>query len=169
MRDKQSRTTHSMRDWVASLSGTAADVVAETGTDRPHLYARVVASATQLARVRARVGQWTAGLGMDHEQVRDVVLAIDEAVSNAVEHGYAGRAGMVTLFAACNEKSGDVQVIVSDNGAWRAPPADPGSRGRGLRMMKGLADKFDITKDRTGTTVVLGWHVLASLRPGCAA
>jgi anti-sigma regulatory factor (Ser/Thr protein kinase) len=43
-----------------------------------------------LASVRALVGEWLAGFGLDEDVEHSVVLAIDEACSNCIRHAYGG-------------------------------------------------------------------------------
>jgi hypothetical protein len=53
---------------------------------------RVPAADRTPRRVRGELRQWLAALGWPEEQAQDAVLAVDEAVSNAVEHAYASEA-----------------------------------------------------------------------------
>jgi hypothetical protein len=63
----------------------------------------------------------------------------------------------VTVFAACTRPRHMLHVVVSDGGTWRPPWADVGSRGRGLSIMTGVADRFDLHHGQGGTTVLMGW------------
>jgi anti-sigma regulatory factor (Ser/Thr protein kinase) len=44
-----------------------------------------------LCVVRATVGEMAASLGFSHEEVRSMVLAVDEALANVIRHAYLGR------------------------------------------------------------------------------
>ncbi|MFC5138847.1 STAS domain-containing protein [Actinomycetospora rhizophila] len=44
---------------------------------------------------------------------------------------------------------------LADGGSWRPPADDPGGRGRGLMMMRGLVDRVDVAPGPEGTTVTL--------------
>ncbi|MEV4314983.1 ATP-binding protein [Actinocrispum sp. NPDC049592] len=150
-----------LRDWASSLPSFAAEVVSQTDTSRPHIYTRMPAMAEHVGLIRAQLTGWAGRLGLTAVQRQDVVLAVDEAASNAVEHAYPSTPGTVTIFAA-HTRSGDaVRVIVSDEGLWRPPPADPGFRGRGLAMMELVAEVFRLMSGPGGTTVVLGWSLPA--------
>jgi anti-anti-sigma factor len=84
--------------------------------------------------------------------VDDVLLAVGEAAANAVEHAYPdGSAGVVEV--ALERGVGGVAGTVRDTGAWRPPPDDPGFRGRGLQILRALADDVDVRTDAGGTTV----------------
>jgi anti-sigma regulatory factor (Ser/Thr protein kinase) len=39
---------------------------------------------------------------------------------------------------------GAVDVVVRDEGRWRPPPADSGSRGRGLALIRRLATDVEV-------------------------
>ncbi|MBP2326382.1 anti-sigma regulatory factor (Ser/Thr protein kinase) [Kibdelosporangium banguiense] len=144
------------RLWALPLPMTAGDA----DLDRPHLHFKVPATAAQLTILRPCVRTWTKDIGMSRDMAGDVVLAVDEALANAVEHAYAETtSGAVVLFAACDRYSGSARVIISDSGRWRPPPADPGTRGRGLPIMRQLSSAFSLRHDEAGTTVVLEWPV----------
>jgi serine/threonine-protein kinase RsbW len=148
-----------LREWATTLPEFAADVVADSDITRPHIYTQVPASPARLSTVRAQVTDWTRQVGFPPEQGQDIVLAADEAVSNAVEHAYPGTSGTLTLFAACNRLARVARLIVADNGLWLPPSADPGFRGRGLAMMEKLAHVFKLWHTQHGTTVLLGWSL----------
>src|SRR4051812_37071426 len=92
------------------------------------------------ALARRLFREWLASQGWPPDEADDLVLAVSEAVTNAVEHACpTGQFGIVRLEAA--ELAGPdgarhVVATVSDDGRWRAPPQDPGHRGRGLAMMR---------------------------------
>ena len=76
------------------------------------------ASLARLAEVRAFVRQTLAGRAVDPEATADVVQAVDEIVTNVIEHGYAGREGKIDVEI---EVDGDATVRVRD----ACPPFDP--------------------------------------------
>ena len=77
------------------------------------------AELTHLSQVRAFVAEAVRALGAPEAMADDFVLAVDECVTNVVEHGYAGRAGAVTVEV---ERAGAVIVVrVRD----AAPSFDP--------------------------------------------
>jgi serine/threonine-protein kinase RsbW len=57
----------------------------------------VSADLKNLSLVRDYVQQTAEGLDVDHRLVEDVVLAVDEAVSNIILHGYKGQPGPIDL------------------------------------------------------------------------
>lgn len=90
--------------------------------------------------------------GLAAEQCRDVKLAVEEACSNVITHGYAGRApGTITLRG---HREGDrLIVVVADCGRPfhpdEAPPPDLGSGweerqvgGLGWHFIRQIADEL---------------------------
>jgi two-component sensor histidine kinase len=99
---------------------------------------------------------WSEGSALDRDTAEDLVLAVDEAVTNVVDHAYPGGAGAVHL-QLTRRACGELAVTVEDDGTWRPPPVDPGFRGRGLQLIDGLADQALVTHTPSGTTVAMSW------------
>jgi len=130
---------------------------------RRELRLRVDANGESLAATRRVLNQWTTDVGVPSRQRGDVVLATYEAMANAVEHGYRGQGGMIELHA---HHTGDAVVVtVTDQGEWRPPPADNGTRGRGLPLIEALSDRSSVVPATTGTTVVMTWSCATSGGP----
>jgi serine/threonine-protein kinase RsbW len=129
-------------------------------TAERHLSLALPAALTASAEVRSRLGAWLTTHGWPPEAQEDLVLAVSEAVSNSVEHGYGhqpgtpGRAGLVEVAA---ELLVDrcVEITVRDRGGWRTPPLLPGHRRHGILIMKACAAECVIDGTPSGTTVVL--------------
>ena len=113
---------------------------------------------TAVRAMRGVVRGWTSDIGLDEELAESIVLATDEAVTNAVEHAFPDGPGRVWLLLRVLT-GGDVVVVVADDGAWRTPPAEAGHRGRGLGLMRGLADEVEVDAGPDGTTVGMRWDV----------
>ncbi len=114
----------------------------------------VPAEAARLTEIRRALTGWLSSAAVEPEQAADLVSAANEACTNSIEHAYAtGTAGRVVVTAECAR--GAVYIAVTDTGAWRPLPEDPGARGRGLAMMRALADEVDIDRTATGTRVEL--------------
>jgi anti-sigma regulatory factor (Ser/Thr protein kinase) len=122
----------------------------------PELYNATLGSdPAEIARVRAAVRDLAVKEGFA-ERAGDLVLALDEVVANAQEHGRAPVA-----VRAWND--GRLVVEVRDVGegfdrahVWRTHPPEPlGPRGRGLWIARQLADHVEITVDPSGTMVRL--------------
>ncbi|ANN18898.1 PAS sensor protein [Amycolatopsis orientalis] len=105
-----------------------------------------------LRELRAEVIEWSELAGIPAGLYQDLNLALVEAVANSIEHAYPQAAGPVT-YSVTRTATGDVEVVVSDRGIWRPEPADNGHRGRGIRLIKALAENATIDQDEHGTTV----------------
>jgi anti-sigma regulatory factor (Ser/Thr protein kinase) len=109
----------------------------------------------QLALIRAETRGWLGHLDLSDEVREDVVLAVNEAASNAMEHAYArtsdGEAVEITFWTEENA----VCVEIVDHGLWRPPDATPNGRGRGIAIMNQLMQTVLIHYDARGTRVLL--------------
>lgn len=110
-------------------------------------------------RMRRAVGVWLAELDWPPVEADDVVLAVNEAVSNAVEHAFGQGPGEVEMVAAV-ERCGTrrrVRIVVRDAGRWRPVPVERGTRQRGLQIMRALMDTVVVRarEDRPSGTEVL--------------
>jgi serine/threonine-protein kinase RsbW len=119
-----------------------------------------VASMEAVPALRRLARRWAAESDLDEDIAEDVVLAVDEAVTNVVEHAYTGVTGAVRL-QLTRWECGELSVIVEDDGTWRPPPADPGFRGRGLSLIERLADHAHVSPTSTGTVVWMNWAALS--------
>jgi anti-sigma regulatory factor (Ser/Thr protein kinase) len=116
-----------------------------------------VSSSASLVRQRTRA--WLDALGWPADDGEDVVMAVNEAVANVVDHAYLGRAhrGEVRVYGwpANPPVTHRVVITVADGGRWRPVPGDPGHRGRGLRMMHACMESVLIQPAAAGTTVIM--------------
>ncbi|MDL5158646.1 SpoIIE family protein phosphatase [Actinomycetospora termitidis] len=113
------------------------------------------ADPAELAVLRRAVRAWAVPAGLRDEVVEDLQLALGEAATNAVEHAYGTvppSSSEVTVHVAARPDGG-VAVRVTDRGAWRDIPRDPGHRGRGLSMIRALASDVVVDGGPGGTTV----------------
>lgn len=124
---------------------------------------RPAAVPTAASLVRDRLGRWLAALGWPEPDADDVVLAVHEAVTNSIEHGYAGREpGDVVVTGHVVDRGTRVHLTVRDHGRWRTP-SDPGYRGRGLHVMRGCMACVEVHGGTDGTVVEMYSH---PVRPG---
>ncbi len=117
--------------------------------ERTEMTVPAIPSALPLVRQAVRHATEAAGLPLD--RATGLVIAACEAVNNAIEHAYGIMPGDLTVRA---EVQGDALVVtVQDRGRWRPPRADGG--GRGMILMRTLADRADVVRSEEGTTVRL--------------
>jgi serine/threonine-protein kinase RsbW len=110
----------------------------------------VSAELKNLGFVRDYVAQRAAILGVDQDALYDVILAVDEAVTNIVVHGYQGQAGNIEITV---RRVGDALVVRLEDSAVPfnphcVPPPDLSLSleerpigGMGVYMMKRLVDR----------------------------
>jgi anti-anti-sigma factor len=116
------------------------------------LHERLPAQPASLAVLRRTVARWASAAALPEEQSYDLQLGLGEAAANAVEHAYRGAGPGEVSCRLDRAESGDVHVEVCDEGSWR-PPADPGYRGRGLRVIAGVGTDVALDHDGPGTRV----------------
>jgi anti-anti-sigma factor len=118
------------------------------------LAGRIAADPTRLATVRRAVFAWADAAALPEDSVEDLQLALGEALANAVEHAYRDQKPGQCAYALTWSPDGGVDVSVEDFGVWREVPADPGFRGRGLMLMRELADDVSVEQSPGGGTSV---------------
>jgi serine/threonine-protein kinase RsbW len=104
-----------------------------------------------------------------------LLLAASEAVSNAIEHGSPTGGGHIEI-AVVVQRDG-ATLIVTDEGAGEGaeidtlsdPPSPTSTRGRGIPIMRSLADELSVTRAGGGTRVRMHFAVQPDDEPGPAA
>ncbi len=111
------------------------------------------ANVRQLAPSRAALRGWLREVGVEPDQIQDMLIATGEAVANAIEHGHRSRPeGIISLRATAVVDGLHVSVI--DSGVWKIPhPVPSEHRGRGLSLMRCLVQDLSIHSNDAGTTV----------------
>ena len=113
----------------------------------------ITADVGELAPSRAALRTWLGSAGVSKEQTLDVLIAVGEAMANAVEHGHRDDpGGTVSLHASWFADL--LRVTIRDTGRWKPQSATPDvTRGRGLPLMHALMQDVSIDSQTTGTTV----------------
>ena len=113
---------------------------------------RPLAVTTAARYTRRHLRPWLAAHSFDPQAASDALVAVSEAVANAVEHSGISRNEQVTVRARL--RSGQLGVTIRDPGRWRRARADP-SRGFGLKLMHALVDTVNVDQRGDGTRVEL--------------
>lgn len=112
----------------------------------------VPALAEKLAEIRRRLTGWLTPIGVSATGIADIVLVVNEACTNCIEHAYRGvDAGPILVDA--NHDCGQIVVDVADYGVWRPPPTQPSTRGHGLPIMRAVSAGMNVMSSPQGTTV----------------
>lgn len=128
------------------------------------------ADARSAGRARDAFSVWLrAHADVDAIQFSDIVLAVNEALANAAEFAYLRDSGVgaIDVEAVHNRAAATLTVTIADQGCWREPdPTTQGRiRGRGIPLMRALADEVTIDTSALGTTVCLRFdNVPAAVR-----
>ena len=118
----------------------------------------VVADAHSAARVRDEFATWLRACGdIDRVRFSDVVLAVNEALANTAEFAYLLKGGIGTIDVEAVRDGDNLTVTIADQGHWResTPATQSRTRGRGIPLMRALADHVTIDSSALGTTVCL--------------
>jgi serine/threonine-protein kinase RsbW/stage II sporulation protein AB (anti-sigma F factor) len=105
-----------------------------------------------VAEGRATLANFAAKVGATLSQIDAVRLAASEAMTNSVVHAYRGRPGLIYVKAAV--ASGELWILISDDGCGLKPRADKPGLGLGLGLISQVSDHFAIVSRATGGTEV---------------
>ncbi|OBI55472.1 SpoIIE family protein phosphatase [Mycobacterium sp. E796] len=138
---------------LAPASGYDDDVAMVIYRHRPtRLRIESDAAADQLVDIRHRLAAWLRAAEVPNALAADIVLVVNEACTNCVEHAYRGhRVG--TMLVEAELTDGRIGTRVTDDGSWKTPAADPGNSGRGLVLMRALSDSMEVRNSPEGTTI----------------
>jgi anti-sigma B factor antagonist len=116
----------------------------------------LAADPTELAETRRLADEAAASYGLKEPERFAFAFAVNEAVSNAIEHGSPSPEGTIRLLFT--EEMDALVFRVQDYGAF-TPAAgthdQPSSRGRGLVLMATMVDELNLCRGSTGTLVRL--------------
>lgn len=121
------------------------------------------ALASSLREVRGLLRDWLTEQSWPATAAQDIELAINEAISNVVDHAYPPEhPGSATLHAwvAIDHRTRTRRVVatVLDHGRWAAHHPDTyplAARGHGLVVMNACLAELHIQRSAAGTTVIM--------------
>jgi anti-sigma regulatory factor (Ser/Thr protein kinase) len=114
------------------------------------------AAPSQLVTARRFADGAAARFGLEERERYEFTFAVNEAVSNAIEHGLPSPDGTIRMQVA--EEDGVLVFEVEDHGTFAPRAPAPGSfpeRGRGLAFMAAVVDEVDVRRGAAGTVVRL--------------
>ena len=116
----------------------------------------LVADAAELAETRRLAEEAAASHGLKEHERFAFAFAVNEAVSNAIEHGSPSPQGTIRL--SFIEEGDSLTFCVQDYGEFTPQTTmydQPTSRGRGLALMAALVEELGLCRGSTGTLVQL--------------
>jgi anti-sigma regulatory factor (Ser/Thr protein kinase)/GAF domain-containing protein len=138
-------------------SDDVAVLVANNLVAFPRFLWTLPSQLTSLSPFRHELRDRLERFGAHGDEVEDILVAVGEAVTNAIEHGSLKTADATVEIVA--SRAGNLcAVVVTDLGRWESPTEDPGQprdRGRGLVIMQKLMDDVRIDRNKAGTVVTL--------------
>ena len=117
-----------------------------------------------LAKISEFVSQFAEEAGLDETATYTVLVAVDEACTNIIEHAYGGE-GRGEIKCACEVKADALTITLS----YRGDPFDPASvpetdfnvplqelklRGVGLVLMQKIMDEVRYTSTPDGENII---------------
>lgn len=119
----------------------------------------ITSDMANLARVAEVVADAAKKAKLSQKQSDDVQMAVDEALTNVMEHAYAGQAnGQISIQLRVDEQ--EFFVEIRDQGKpfdpkkvkkpnTKSPLSERAIGGLGIFFMKKLMDKVEFTRDQT--------------------
>ncbi|MCV7402847.1 SpoIIE family protein phosphatase [Mycobacterium fragae] len=124
----------------------------------PPLVIEKYAAADELSDIRHQLAAWARAARIPDALATDIVLAVNEACANSIEHGYREHEpGKVRVEAENDGARAHLRII--DSGSWKAAPEHPGNRGRGLLLIRAVSDWLELECTPSGTTVDMSFSL----------
>jgi serine/threonine-protein kinase RsbW len=119
----------------------------------------------QLERVCQLIGQTALEAGLGEIESGRCQLAVDEACTNVIEHGYGGE-GRGTIDLVCHVREGELVVTIQDHAQLFDPNAVQPPKlnatldelkvgGLGIYFMRQVMDEVEFSYEGGGNKVVL--------------
>jgi anti-sigma regulatory factor (Ser/Thr protein kinase) len=109
---------------------------------------------SSIPALRRELCAFLGATGLSDDAFYDLILAVSEAASNAVDHPQHSTEPFFDVAAEIDGEA--VTIVVQDHGRW-LEPTPSSCRGRGLAMMRVLADTT-VTAGTHGTMVTIRNH-----------
>ncbi|OPX13374.1 SpoIIE family protein phosphatase [Mycobacterium sp. AT1] len=118
----------------------------------------VLATPDQLSGIRAQIAGWLRATGIPDDLGGDIVLVVNEACTNSIEHAYRG-ATPGRMVVCAEAKGRGISIRITDFGSWKLPDANPRTRGRGVPLMRAVSGDVFLDGTSTGTTVTMNFEL----------
>ena len=149
--------------------------MSEAATDKP-VKVRVFSTPEHLPVVRAAAERMCRIAGFDEDSTTQVILSVDEAMTNVIRHAYDGADDQpieIELAIVVDASGAALRVCIHDYGRWVDPSlirardvneVRPG--GLGVYIMKECMDQLDYQRGEEGGTVLTMVKRLPARRGG---
>jgi len=119
------------------------------------------ASADNVPQLRQAVVDFAYANGIPESIAEAIRLAVSEAVTNAVVHGYQRYAQPGSMHVSATVEGDWIDLRVSDHGSGFAPRDDSPGLGLGLPLINRLADQVELRRvpDGEGTEVWMRFRI----------
>lgn len=115
----------------------------------------LAAEASTLSTMRHDARAWLETIGVADGCVSDVLLVLNEACANVVDHAYVDEPAGTYTATMTVAATGELLVEVSDHGSWRSPGVHSAGRGRGTALIEAMTTSVRRRSDTSGTTFSL--------------
>lgn len=118
------------------------------------------AVAASLIAIRRAVESWAIEAGASPAVVAAAVLAIHEAATNAIVHGYGGGNPEEAVRVLLSTQPGWLRAVVADDGTGLRPRRNSPGMGLGFSIIGQLTDELELHEgDRAGLELRLGFRL----------
>jgi anti-sigma regulatory factor (Ser/Thr protein kinase) len=143
---------HTVRNQPLGTSTRAdSSVNPESSPDGQRHAWRFPSVLTSVSEMRRGLRGFLHDTALSYDESEDLLLAASEAANNAVEHAQRSTEPFFDVSGVVDD--GQVTIVIKDHGGWQQPTSSS-DRGRGLAMMRVLADTTVTTRSH-GTTVTM--------------
>ena len=106
----------------------------------------IPAVAAEIGALRRSIVRYATGQNIADPPISDIKLAVCEAVTNAIVHGYTNaEPGTVTVLVNVDTDTAQVTVTVTDDGSGMHPRPDSPGLGLGLPLITTVAKTAKIS------------------------
>ena len=118
-----------------------------------------VNEASEVARARRKVQEFCREHGLQGDRLQDFVVAVGEAVTNAIKHGNCGKVYVgdddKTVWVAIPDEGSGIESLILPRAVLLRGFSTKPSLGLGYSIMLEVCDRILLCTGKTGTTVVL--------------
>lgn len=114
------------------------------------------ASPESIALLRNQMAVLAADCGLDAQAIGDVKLAVSEAATNALVHGYRNRSGAIRVEVTVAAE--ELVIAITDDGLGMSPRDDSPGMGLGLPIIAEVAERVEVVDVTPGTQLRMAFQ-----------